>query len=197
MLLFSVFATASSATPSEQLDSLLSSFKAVTASFRQTSVVKNNISKTSSGTMALQRPGKFRWETTSPSHQLIVADGKYLWIFDADLEQATKQSLAKDSHSPAMLLSGSTQALEQRFEIINAKAQDDKMLFDLKPKNKQDLVRQIELQFVNRKLNRMSVIDNLGQKTIFYFSNVAVNPNLSNKLFQFHPPKGTDVIKNL
>jgi outer membrane lipoprotein carrier protein len=194
LLLFS--ATALTQTPTEQLDSLLSSFKTMNANFQQTAIVKKGANKTSSGRMALQRPGKFRWEITSPNHQLIIADGKYLWIYDVDLEQASKQRLTKDAHSPAILLSGSSEALRQRFLLQSASTHGESTIFQLQPKDNQDLVRNIELQFVNNKLSQMSVIDNLGQKNIFYFSNVAVNSTLPSSLFVFHPPKGVDVIQN-
>jgi outer membrane lipoprotein carrier protein len=36
--------------------------------------------------------------------------------------------------------------------------------------------------------------DSLGQQTTVTFSNAKLNVNLSNDLFAFVPPKGTDVI---
>jgi len=178
-----------------QLDALLSNFKSMSADFTQVATVKKSAAKKSMGTMALQRPGKFRWEITSPNHQTIIADSKNLWIYDVDLEQATKRSLAKDAHSPAMLLSGSTAALEQRFNIIDYQAKGNQAHFILKPKQNQDMLDKVELHFKDNKLDRMAVIDNLGQKNTFYFDHVKVNPSLSNALFKFHAPKGTDIIQ--
>lgn len=183
-------------TTSERLNDLLSNFKSMSADFQQTAVIKKAVAKKSNGTMALQRPGKFRWEVTAPNHQVIIADGQNLWIYDVDLEQATKQSLSKDKHSPAILLSGSTAALEDRFTIVDSKEEGDSSVFKLKPKQDHDMIQLIELQFENKKLSQMSVIDNLGQKNVFYFSNVKVNPALSANLFQFHAPHGVDIIKN-
>ena len=179
----------------QQLDSFLSTFKSMSANFSQTAIVRKGVGKKSSGTMALQRPGKFRWETTSPNRQVIIADGKYLWFYDVDLEQATKHSLTKDAHSPAILLSGTTAALEQRFTMIDAKTEGSKTIFRLKPKQDRDMFQEVVLQFAGKKLSQMAVVDNLGQKTIFSFSNVVLNPKLSSALFQFRAPKGVDVIK--
>src|SRR5690242_3768866 len=93
---------------SAKLNELLSNFQAMSADFYQKAMIKKGTGKTSSGTMAIKRPGMFRWEITRPNRQLIIADGKNLIIYDVDLEQATKQSLNKDPNSPAILLSGST-----------------------------------------------------------------------------------------
>jgi outer membrane lipoprotein carrier protein len=184
------------ATPFEQLDTLLSNFHAMSANFAQKTVVKNGVTKSSAGTMALKRPGKFRWEITQPNHQIVIADGRYLWIYDVDLEQATKRDLSKDSNSPALLLSGSTSALEQRFEIENFQTKGSKKTFQLKPKSDQDMFQKVMIVFDNDQLSQMSVIDSLGQKNIFSFSGVKINPTLSATLFQFHPPKGVDVIQD-
>ena len=47
----------------------------------------------SQGHVWMQRPGRFRWDYRTPYHQLIVADGKRLWTYDEDLEQATVKDL--------------------------------------------------------------------------------------------------------
>ncbi len=168
----------------------------MSADFKQKAIAKKGLGKMSFGKMALQRPGKFRWEITQPNHQLIIADGKSLWFYDVDLEQATKQSLTKDTNSPATLLSGSTQNIERRFTITHYEQKGDKAYFQLKPRQGQDMVQWVELEFTNKKLSMMAVVDNLGSKNIFRFSNVKINPNLSNALFIFHVPKGVDIMTN-
>jgi outer membrane lipoprotein carrier protein len=193
LFFFTVSAAVMAEPASEQLNDLLSHFNSMSAKFSQVSVKKGIIRK-SSGTMALQRPGKFRWELTSPNHQMIIADGTYLWIYDVDLEQATKQSLTQNAHSPALLLSGSSAVLTKKFTIVDSTIHDNQAIFHLKPKRNENLIQLIELQFVDKKLSQMFVMDNLGQKNIFYFTQVKVNPRLSPSLFQFHPPRGVDVI---
>lgn len=147
------------------------------------------------GTMALERPGKFRWETLSPNHQIIIANGQYIWFYDVDLEQATVQNLKQHANSPALLLSGSTTALEERFKILECATKENDVSFRLAPRMNQDMVKEVLLKFAANKLKQMSVVDNLGQKTLFEFSQVKINPKLSRTLFQFHPPKNVDVIK--
>ena len=93
------------------LDDLLrfyNEIRSYSASFEQKVVDENlKLLESSDGEFSIQRPGKFRWHYTNPSEQLIVGDGKEVWIYDVELEQIThRQSDAAVSQTPAMLLSG-------------------------------------------------------------------------------------------
>lgn len=195
-LIISIIPLHASAETSQKLATYLSNFQAMSADFKQNIVSKKGPIKTSTGHMALQRPGKFRWEIVSPSHEIIIADGNYLWIYNADLEQATKQKLDKGNNSPASLLSGDTHSIENRFEVINQNNENGVDSFQLKPRSNKDLIQLIELHFADGKMNQMMVVDSLGQKTIFNFSNIQLNPKLPANLFKFQPPPNVDIIKN-
>ncbi|MDB9687970.1 outer membrane lipoprotein chaperone LolA, partial [Acinetobacter baumannii] len=66
-----------------------------------------HMNQTFKGSMKVERPGKFYWETVSPSKQTIVTSGKTVWIYDPDLQQAVRQSLDDQvADTPALLLSG-------------------------------------------------------------------------------------------
>lgn len=181
---------------SQQLKEYLSNFQSMSADFNQNISAKKGPVKNSQGHMALLRPGKFRWEIVEPNHEIIIADGNYLWIYNEDLEQATKQKLDKSGNSPASLLSGSTDSIEQRFIVIKEKNNNNNVSFQLKPRSTKDMIQWIELDFTEGKLQQMSVKDNLGQKTVFNFSNIKLNPQLPSKLFSFQPPKNVDVVQN-
>src|ERR1700709_1774357 len=45
--------------------------------------------KTSTGTFEFSRPNRFRFVYAKPFEQTIVADGQKVWIYDADLNQAS------------------------------------------------------------------------------------------------------------
>ena len=45
------------------------------------------------GHMVLAQPNQFWWQTADPFAQLLVSNGKRLWIYDEDLEQVTVQTL--------------------------------------------------------------------------------------------------------
>ena len=48
-----------------------------------------NIVERSSGTLEIERPGRFRWSYSEPYEQWLVADGLNIWSYDVDLLQVT------------------------------------------------------------------------------------------------------------
>lgn len=185
------------ASPAEDISRLLFSFKTLTAHFNQVTYDANKRPmQNTTGTMALSRPGKFRWEIAAPNAQLLVADTRYLWIYDIDLSQATRQAMDRSKiSSPASLLSGSPAELMARFQVVEL-AKDPTPSFRLTPKNAGDLFKQIEISFAAGKLTRMKLFDNLGSLSVFQFSQVTLDPPLAPSVFQFKAPKGVDVIEN-
>lgn len=179
------------------LANLLSGFHSLTADFTQVIYDANNQPiQHSTGSMALSRPGKFRWQVKQPNAQLLIADGQYLWIYDKDLSQATRQKFDQNqTTSPASLLSGSLEDLKTRFNVTRLNTSNG-VSFRLVPKATSDLFKWIELSFVDNKLTHMRLLDNLGSRSIFQFTATQLNPQLGFGLFQFKPPKGVDVIQN-
>ena len=49
--------------------------------------------RSAAGKLYLQKPGKFRWDYSQPSEQLILADGKQIWFYDKDLQQANVRDM--------------------------------------------------------------------------------------------------------
>jgi len=183
-------------TPAAQLQTRLSNIKTMQANFKQVvSDPNEGVLQRASGNMALQRPNHFRWYTKSPTKQLILTDGKNIWIYDIDLEQATVQPLEKiGGNTPAMLMSGSTEKIVENFIINIEKDSDGKQWFVLIPKQKSNFFQTVRLNFSAGKLQRMEFTDDLGQITQIKFTNAKINSQLSSKLFKFSPPRGVDVI---
>ena len=86
-----LFAQAASADDAGQrLNQALKQMDNLTTEFKQTLLDEDkNIVQQSSGTLALQRPGKFAWNYIEPFEQRIIADGSELWIYDVELDQVT------------------------------------------------------------------------------------------------------------
>lgn len=183
------------ATAGDQLQSRLNGMKTMTANFKQVVKAKEREISTSSGNMALQRPGRFRWLTKEPMEQLVVADGKKLWIYDVDLEQV---SVKKQGNSlggtAALFLSGYDDTVAREFSVqMSAKA--GKEIYDLKALSGKANFQRLKLIFSGATLTSLEMFDQLGQHTIVNLSNVKANPKISASLFQFKPPKGTDVVQ--
>jgi outer membrane lipoprotein carrier protein len=182
-------------TSAERLTQLLTNLKTMRAQFIQRVVDKKGVTiQESNGQMALQRPGKFRWDTQSTGQQ-IVADGKKIWVYDADLQQVMVQKQDMDSlKSPALLLSGSIQSLTKKFKITELKRSEPGFWFELTPQYKGAQFQSVQLNFVKGQLQAMRLTDTLGHASQLIFSRVETNLVLPESLFNFRAPKGVDVV---
>lgn len=152
------------------------------------------MNQTFKGVMKVARPGKFFWETTSPSKQTIVTTGKTVWIYDPDLQQAVRQSLDDQvANTPALLLSGNTSQIMNAYRVTQP--DKGKTYYTLYPKDRDGAFQSLTISFgVNKAPSLMILEDSLGQTTQVRFNNVKVNPTIPASTFNFTPPKGTDII---
>ncbi len=155
---------------------------------------KGKVLQTSEGTLAVKRVNRLRWETTSPYAYLIVTDGKVLWRYDRDLEQATKQPFNGElADAPALILSGDMARIRARYDVKWEQGSAGEW-FTLIPKAQKPLFRELKLLFSTNGLTELDLTDNLAQRTEIRFSAVKVNPALPDSLFSFTPPAGVDVV---
>lgn len=198
-LLFGLLCQTTFATTDAQgeLLKLLNGYKTLQARFHQKIInAKGQVSGKSHGKMSIKRPNHFRWEVQGPYHQLMIANGKTLWIYDKDLEQVIIRPLAtKRKLSPASLLSGDMEDYSKLFQVKRLK-HNQYQAFKLIPKQEKTMVQSIALYFKNGKLKEMRLIDEFEQKSHYVFSRVKINPKLNDKHFKFKVPKGVDVIDN-
>jgi outer membrane lipoprotein carrier protein len=184
---------------SDALSRLLLNIHSMQANFSQTVQDKTARSNTqSSGKMALVRPGKFRWEVTKPTKELIVTSGNHLWIYDPDLQQATLQTLKGSSgKAPALLLSDENLTLETDYNVKVVPALmaiAGLQIFELTPKDSDDPLQSIKLTFLQQRIKEMQLQDRLGHTTIISFNKVEINNPVADSLFKFTPPENIDVI---
>jgi len=150
----------------------------------------------SDGKVWILRPGRFRWNYETPYQREIVADGKRLWSYDADLAQATVQPMkAVLGATPAMLLGGS-EPLDKVFRLEALPASGDILQVRLTPRADDSNVTEIQVYFRNTLLTRIDAMDNFGNHTVFVFTNLVRNASVDTARFRFVPPAGTDVIGN-
>jgi outer membrane lipoprotein carrier protein len=179
----------------QRVQRFLTGMQGLQAQFHQTLAdSKGAVTAESNGTLAISRPNRFRWDYTDPYKQLIVADGKRIWLYDSDLEQVTVRRLDDSiSATPAMLLSGEGN-LADNFTVTQT-AQDGVIQWvQLEPKSSDTDFKWVRLGFSGEDLKYMQLGDKLGQKTLLEFSHFERNPKLDPARFTFKVPPGADVI---
>lgn len=182
---------------SKKLNALLEKTSSMQGNFEQHTLdPKGKPLQTLSGKMLVQRPNLFRWDTQKPFEQHIVANGEVVWVYDPELQQATKQKLDKQvANTPALLLSGDSKKIATSFNVSeDSKKSAKSTSFILTPKDKEAVFESLRVSFTASVLNSMQLKDSLGQKTDIFFSQMQVNGKIAPSLFQFTPPQGVDVI---
>lgn len=148
----------------------------------------------SSGSLAFSRPGKFRFEYTQPMPQLIVGDGKQVWLYDADLEQVTVRPMSQAmGATPAALLAGGN--LEQDFTLKALPDAQALQWVQAVPKVKEGAFQSVKVGFKGTALAAIEVLDGFGQRSRLDFSPINANSPLRADQFTFTPPAGVDVLK--
>ena len=151
----------------------------------------------SRGTLALEAPRQFRWETLAPYQQTIVADGAHVWVYEPDLEQVSVRSQsAAEAHSPLTVLTALSQ-LDSQFATSEAGTHDGLAWLRLTSKAKEPEFEYADLGLDATSLQRMRFKDQLGNVTEIRFADWKRNPSLPAGTFKFTPPKGVDVVGDL
>lgn len=151
--------------------------------------------ESSTGRVAMSAPRLFRWEYIKPYPQLIVADGKNVWVYDPDLQQVTKRAQGVEEQNSPLAALIDPSRLGKDFVVTEAGAKDGLNWLQLKPRNANDAsFASARLGFGKAGLAKMQVVDSLGQRTLFSFSGWKRNPSFARSTFRYVPPKGVDVV---
>ncbi len=204
VVLFSLLvATTSGAQPDDtgknsgatRLRNFLANVQGMEARFRQQVIdSRQQVLEDASGSVVMQRPGRFRWNYQAPFERVIVADGEKVWLYEADLEQVTIRRLTSGiGDTPAALLTGKVSVLE-RFTVEKSWSEEGLALVRLKPRSADADFAGVTLGFDGPELRRLVLDDRLGQQTRIDLTEVRTNPRLSLEVFRFQTPPGADVI---
>lgn len=179
------------------LNRFLAGTKTLTADFKQISINESGQpGQISSGTFLLAKPGKFRWDYLLPYKQEIVANGKKVWFYDADLEQVTVKQLDNAIGStPALLLTGQVN-LDENFVVEDQGEREGMRWTRLIPRSEENSFKYISIGIQGENLQGMELSDNFGQLTRISFSNIKINNPIESNRFEFVAPTGVDIFED-
>ena len=165
------------------------------ADFTQTVMSQDgSIQDKTQGQVWLQSPDKLRWVYSGEFPEIIVADGKNIWIYDVSLEQVTvKPQSGQATDSPLMILADVSQ-LDKQFKVTEMGEFEDMLLLELRSLDSESEFERILLGLEPGGIRMMAMEDAFGQRTEIQFENALVNPPAEPDQFLFTPPEGTDVV---
>ena len=148
----------------------------------------------STGTLEIERPGKFRWSYEEPYEQWLVADGRNIWSYDLDLMQVTVKPQAEAlANTPALLLGGAEDALSQ-FRFDGSSVEEGTTWVRMIPVDTSSGFERMELGFEAGSLTRMVFFDNLEQTTFVALYDVRTNEPIDAERFVFDVPEVADLV---
>ena len=179
----------------DSLRSFVRDVKSGQASFTQTVTAADGVrKKVSSGEFEFLRPNRFSFVYTKPFAQTIVADGQKVWIYDADLNQASSRRLSQAlGATPAALLAGA--ALEPDF-VLSSLPQAEGLEWALAtPRAADAALQSLRVGFRGKVLAAVEVTDGFGQRSRLDFKQWVANAPVQAQRFVFKPPPGADLVE--
>ena len=158
------------------------------------SFTMQNRKRTQRGELYLRKPGRMRWEYTSPSGQLVIADGKYIYSYFPSEQRAERESFkeTEDMRAPLAFLLGKLH-FHDDFREFRTDPDHDNVLITAIPKS--DKLPYSSVTFLvspDSTIHYLKVTSQDGSIIEFTFENERKNPPLNDSLFKFTPPPGVE-----
>ena len=162
-------------------------------SFSETYALRGR-QRTEKGDLFLRKPGRMRWQYTTPAGKLFVSDGKFVYSYSLQDNLAEKMKLKEtdDMRAPLAFLLGRLE-FNRDFREFHAREQDGGVYITAIPKS--DKLPYSEVSFLTGPdfvIRRLDVKGNDASLLQFSFDNEKRNPALSDSLFTFKAPAGAE-----
>jgi outer membrane lipoprotein carrier protein len=180
----------------EALDGFLDGLVTLQAKFEQSVLdTENATTGQMHGVFLLQRPGQFRWDYVSPRKQVILADGRDVWLIEEDLKQVTRhyQKWALKG-TPAAFLA-LEESVEKDFEVVEIGERLGMQWLELIPRDPESDFNRVLLAFAGNELRHMELNDKFGQISRFHFLEVQRNLPIDPQLFVYQGEDDWDVLQ--
>jgi outer membrane lipoprotein carrier protein len=162
-------------------------------------VLKKQISER--GRLLIKKPGKMRWEYTSPEEKLFVSDGVKMYSYLPQDKQVIVSSVPQGDQAttPMLFLTGKgdltrdfTASIVDTPPELPRGSESLKLVPNARQSDYDWLIVAVEPRSLA--IVGLVTVDAQGGKSSFSFSNLKENLGLSDKDFAFKIPRGVDVV---
>jgi outer membrane lipoprotein carrier protein len=153
--------------------------------------------RTESGTLLLLKPGRMRWDYSSPAGKLFVLDGKYAWFYSSGDPQVQRIAAKQldDLRSPLRFLLGHTELEKEMNSLALAPASNGQFTLSGQPKGQEKRVNRLALTVTaDGVITGIEIEEADGAITLFSFSGEEPNAVVATEEFHFSPPPGVPVV---
>ena len=156
--------------------------------------------RTESGTLLLQKPGRMRWDYSRPAGKLFLLDGKYAWFYSKGDPQVQRIEAKKldDLRSPLRFLLGHTQLEKEIDHIAQSSAPNGNFNLTGVPHNQENRIQRLTLTVTpDGTIIGIEIQETDGAITRFTFTGDQPNAPIPSSIFRFIPPTGIPIINGM
>ena len=167
--------------------------------FSETYLAAGRPARTETGTLLLRKPGRMRWEYSSPAGKLFVSDGKdvYLYLPSANRveKMKLKDSMSEDWRAPLAFLLGKLN-FNKEFQNIQARPQGSGSVISAEPKSANLPYSKVEFEVSSTfEIRKLHIVGQDQSVLDFVFDQERLNPPLASTLFKFRAPDGVEIVE--
>ncbi len=149
------------------------------------------------GELYLRKPGKMRWDYSSPAGKVFISDGKDVVLYTPPDATAQKSKLkeSEDMRAPLAFLLGK---LEFRKEFKSFQTRPDGADSWIIAEPKSDNLAYSKVEFLaapDGEIQRVKVTGQDQSTLDFTFANEKLNAPVAASMFRFQPPPGVQVVE--
>jgi len=179
------------------LESRYNQAQSLQVQFSETYSGAGRAPKTEAGTLFLRKPGRMRWEYSSPAGKLFVSDGKIVYLYLPGSGRVQKMNLkqTEDMRAPLAFLLGKLN-FEKEFQHIEAMPVADGTRITADPKAANLPYSKVEFLVTPAfEIQKLQITAQDGSVLDFTFNAERLNPPVADKLFKFTIPAGAEVVE--
>jgi outer membrane lipoprotein carrier protein len=156
--------------------------------------------RTESGTLLMLKPGRMKWEYSSPLGKLFLLDGSYAWFYspgDSQVQRIPAKEL-NDLRSPLRFLLGHTELEKELNNLALTEAPNGRFTLTGQPRSQEKRVARLALTVTaDGTILAIEIEETDGALTRFTFTGEAPNAPIPAGAFLFTPPPGVPVVDAL
>src|SRR5271166_2583862 len=158
------------------------------------------IARTESGKLLLLKPGRMKWDYSSPAGKVFLIDGKYAWFYAQGSSQVQRIPAREldDLRSPLRFLLGHTELEKEMNSLTLAPVANGQLALTGQPKGQEKRVTRLTLTVTPEgTITGIEIEEADGALTRFTFTGEVPNAPVPADAFHFTPPPGVPVVDAL
>jgi outer membrane lipoprotein carrier protein len=169
--------------------------KTLQVQFSEAYSVGGQARKSESGELTLRKPGRMRWDYSTPPGKLFVSDGKQVYLYTPEAHRVEKMPLkeTEDMHGPIAFLLGKLD-FSKEFRDFEVKPDGPNQVVTAKAKGDKLPYEKIEMLITpDYEIRRLVVNNQDGSILTFLFDQEKLNPPVNDAQFKFQLPAGAQL----